>query len=509
MFSGAASAVVDLNATGGGVGTNAYASENIVAGGTIILNVGNILDITNDLGFGIADDDQRFLRYDLPAGVTFSAAIGAGNILITAGAGTGTFTVAEGGSLTDSHVIFALTATANIAVTDEVTFFLPGIVTSNQNAVTITYNQHETGDQAQTPQTNSLATSNAALITFSPALSLVCSANGASDNIDVTTGSVSFDTSNNASPRQTDLGTFQIALAATPLLTLAGVPVTIATILNSAVITATASNGWSAIDSLTTSGGGAATFVLSGADFVTTPAIAAPAGFGVATTFTAGVPAANATPIESSTVTLNVATTANATYSAATTTGACTLGAMTKNGSHDRLTFALTPNGSFKNFVRISNPSSTDGNVYLTVTDDAGVKSMFPLSAVIHKGTALAPGLLKGASTPLLDINEIAAAAVIANAALSTEHKLRVDVDAEFGANGSKLVGVSVPSTVLPTTPSAVINTAVIIGGLNALPAAVSNTLSSATIMESETAVNIQAFAMSKDRNSFFMLQKD
>jgi hypothetical protein len=104
------------------------------------------------------------------------------------------------------------------------------------------------------------------------------------------------------------------------------------------------------------------------------------------------------------------------------------------SGSTDRLDFALTPNGVFRQFVRVTNPSNVGGEVTVTVTNDAGTSVTFDLSAI--NGVA-ANTLAAGASTALININDIFAAAQATNAAFalanSTQNKLRVEVRGEFG----------------------------------------------------------------------------
>ncbi len=150
------------------------------------------------------------------------------------------------------------------------------------------------------------------------------------------------------------------------------------------------------------------------------------------------------TPIEVSNPTVDISVDwTNATYADSSSTGNA-LAAVVKNGSQDRVEFALTPGGAFSNFIRITNPSSTSGSVFLTVTDDAGNSSSIDLGDVAGQSTTLGAG----ASTSLIDINDIAAATTGLDT--SNSGKLRIDINAEFGATGTT-TGVYATSVTVST----------------------------------------------------------
>jgi hypothetical protein len=143
---------------------------------------------------------------------------------------------------------------------------------------------------------------------------------------------------------------------------------------------------------------------------------------------------------------------ANAGYSAVT--GNCPLSPIVKNGSEDRLTVALTPNGAYSGLIRITNPSATAGKVYLTIIDDAGVSTSKTLTQI--GGAPIASDTLAaGASTRLINVNELGVA---------TTGKLRIIANGDFGANAT------------------------------------------AEASASPTAINLQSFSVSKSGDSFSMM---
>ena len=476
MSSAGVNAAVDLNT---GLTPAIFASEIVIAGTMDLGNVGNIFDITNNIGAGMAVGETHYLRYDLSAGVMFAAQVLPAELAVTSGLGAFTVAVSSAGSVNDNFVIFSVTSTAAINAVDEITFSLAatGITVSDQNVVTMTYNSYDDLSDAlgATPPAPSTSSSSAPILTFAPALSTICTPAGifgGVDNIDISQGSLYFD----GGPLDVDtgLGEFEVTLQGTYLDAM-GNPVLVNTIVDPATteMTVTANSSWSAITALTD--GGPADFNLVGGNFVDTSVDLAPYVGGE--DFEAAVPIGNIVPIEPASVFLSVNPGSMAGYDASTVAGTCLLSEIERNGSHDRLTFALTPGGAFRNLVRITNPSPTAGAVFMTVYDDTGAMASFPISAIDDVNGPLASGPINGilnaeASTVLLDIVDIANAAVAANGSLDITAKLRIEVDAEFGNSR------------------------------------IANALDLARVA-GETGVNIQSFSMSKDGNSFFMLQKD
>lgn len=480
MSSAGVNAAVDLNT---GLTPATFASEIVIAGTTDLANTGGIFDITNNIGAGMAIGETHYLRYDLPVGVTFVAQVIPGDLNTVVGPGvTISVAVSSGGSATDNFVIFSATAILAVNAVDEVIFSLAatGITVSDQNVVTMTYNSYDDLSDAlgATPPAPSTSSSSAPILTFAPALSTICTPAGifsGVDDIDISQGSLYFD----GGPLDVDtrLGDFRVAVQPTYLDAI-GNPVLVNTIVDPTTteMTVTANSSWSAITVLTDVPG-AAIFALNGGDFVDTSVDLSTYTGPFGSSFTAAVPAGNTVPIEPASVFLSVNPGSMAGYNASTVAGTCLLSEIERNGSHDRLTFALTPGGTFRNLVRITNPSPTAGAVFMTVYDDTGAMASFPISAINDVNGPLASGPINGilnaeASTVLLDIVDIANAAVAANGSLDITAKLRIEVDAEFGNSR------------------------------------IANALDLARVA-GETSVNIQSFSMSKDGNSFFMLQKD
>jgi hypothetical protein len=114
-----------------------------------------------------------------------------------------------------------------------------------------------------------------------------------------------------------------------------------------------------------------------------------------------------------------------------------TLSVLELNASTDRLTFALTPSGVYPYYVRVTNPDVKTGSVFFTVINDAGVSSTFDIATLPTANLGLTAGkLAAGASTNLIPITDIFAAAQAANASFDVaggSMKLRIEARAQFG----------------------------------------------------------------------------
>jgi hypothetical protein len=84
-----------------------------------------------------------------------------------------------------------------------------------------------------------------------------------------------------------------------------------------------------------------------------------------------------------------------------------------KNSESADLNFLLTPDGVFRNYVRLTNTSTVPGsNLTVTLINDAGDSVSFSLSDVENEnGDSLSDELAAKASTPLININALYAAA--------------------------------------------------------------------------------------------------
>lgn len=110
-----------------------------------------------------------------------------------------------------------------------------------------------------------------------------------------------------------------------------------------------------------------------------------------------------------------------------------TLRALVKNGSSDRSTFLLAPNGAYENFVKVLNPSTVDGNVFVQVWNGDGDEANFELGDIEGVDSTI---LVAGASTGMINVNAIGDAAAVANTDDDFTGQLRMQVNAEFGKTG-------------------------------------------------------------------------
>lgn len=111
-------------------------------------------------------------------------------------------------------------------------------------------------------------------------------------------------------------------------------------------------------------------------------------------------------------------------------------------GSSDRINWGQNPNNKYKQYFRISNPSSIGGGVTVTLVNNAGESTSFPLGDVAGNTTELAAG----ASTDPISIDALVAAAP-APFDLNGG-KVRVIVRGDFGDN-AKLEGSNGGDTIL------------------------------------------------------------
>ena len=126
------------------------------------------------------------------------------------------------------------------------------------------------------------------------------------------------------------------------------------------------------------------------------------------------------------------------------------LASLERNGSRAELNMLLAPDGAFKNFVRITNPSTIDGRVFLELINDEGVSEPFNLNDVAVNGVAQPASIAAGASTRLIPVSAIAEAAGLASVSDNNRNKLRLIVDGEFGETG-ETTGVRLENVTLAT----------------------------------------------------------
>ncbi len=111
---------------------------------------------------------------------------------------------------------------------------------------------------------------------------------------------------------------------------------------------------------------------------------------------------------------------------------------LVKNGSTAQKTFVLNDSDAYSCYVRITNPSGISGSVFITMYNDNGDAVTFDLAQVSTAGEAMTGGKMKaGASTPLIPIADLYAAAQAGSSfeVSGSSKKLRLNIDAEFGSN--------------------------------------------------------------------------
>jgi hypothetical protein len=215
LGSGAAMAEIDLDATtAAGVGTvviatDSLSSTNSTAGtganvGTTfyrVENPTNQLDVTVGAGVGFSAGDQFWVRFDL-TGAAFSTAITAGN-LTADGSGDAMDSIAQGGQVGTSSVIFTTTASNDVDQTDQFDLVTTNYAWDGSSTATISSGVYEKLSDA-TNQTNAIVTANAAMITG--AQGSVVTSTAANVTAQVSTLFTLFDLTGTAAALSADLG---------------------------------------------------------------------------------------------------------------------------------------------------------------------------------------------------------------------------------------------------------------------------------------------------------------
>lgn len=172
----AAQAIVDLDAN---TGAPKYASEISLASATTlaIAPPGNVVNVKQNWGLSAAQ--QRYVRFDLPAGVKWGAALTSAS-LSNATFGAANITLAEGGGTSQSHVVFNVTAPAGgAALTEIYALNVPSVTVTAASTVMLTYSLHETAISAATATpTNAtrLVVTTGELLKFTPAVGITATA---------------------------------------------------------------------------------------------------------------------------------------------------------------------------------------------------------------------------------------------------------------------------------------------------------------------------------------------
>ncbi len=444
LFCGTANAEVDLNAAGTAaepVGTVVIANENEIDSDDGTEVSGTAYDVTGEVGFIIPDGETYYARIDLGGGATFGAVV-ATNF----GLGSGR----ASGGMDESDVILSIpgpqTDDADWTL-DNMSYYL-----KNKDTVSFTYRLYETASTAVAGGDDALSTQSADLITFADATSMA-GASSASSLIDVETSSKRYE--NGTSTTHIMKVNIKNVMETQETIGDSGTDVTLESVVDNIVLTAT--GDFTAVQAITDDDDKVVTAagkVWLDADDECTPTHAAVVdnpdteadesaderndNLGLAVINKAGIEAVvtlTNTDDDDGSTTADVFGDIEDAFLCMQTNGASEIpegtyrgelsmkaadgydaiadvdfegSTLAKNSETADLDFLLTPNGVFRNYVRLTNTSHVAGsNLRVTLINDAGDSVSFDLDEV----DGVSSDLAAGASTPLININDLYAAA--------------------------------------------------------------------------------------------------
>ena len=446
LFYGTANAAVDLDATGDDpVGTVMLANENEIDDDDGTPVSGAAYDVEGEVGFIIPTGETYYARIDLGGGAEFGAAV-ATNFGLSAGRASG--------GMGEDYVILSIPG----AQADDAAWTLDNMTYTlkSKSTVSFTYRLYENPSDAIAAGDTTLSTQTANLITFSDATSMAGAAS-ASSLIDVETTSKRFE--NGTDTTHIMKINIKNVMGTQESIGASGTDVTLERAVDK--ITLTATGDFTAVQAITNADDEVTTAagkVWLDADATCTPSHAAVVddpdtsedetaperndNLGLAKINDAGLEAVvtltNADGQDDDTVD---AVDAEGYFGEITDAYLCmeTNGVteipegkyegelsmdaaddyeaiadvdfdgstLAKNSETTPLNFLLTPDGVFRNFVRLTNTSHVPGsNLSVTLINDAGDSVSFPLS-----DAGVSSDLAAGASTPLININDLYAAA--------------------------------------------------------------------------------------------------
>jgi len=436
MGSVSATVLMDTN-----TGSINFASEATIdaVNGTDLANQGSILDAQVEVGFSIGKGTSKYARFTFN-GPLVGTALDAGDF--TGSNVDASFSISNGGQVGDDYVIVEISIDAGAAAdgqqTDTITFQpvdaagpVGKMEVRSQATATIDYVLYETAVDAVN-ETNPLASASATWFGWTSGLNLSCT-NVVSERIDVTDPTQFLNVG--AGPNSV----FSVNLTHATAYTLDGALVDIEVDYFTAgtVITVTGDMtafGGGGDATLPNDDGSAASMTIAADEQSATIAtIADTVGVGELILPMSGdfeVTADGTTEIPAGSYSLSLVDDGDATFDVGTKDlGTC--GNLQYSGSTDRLDFALTPDGVFRQFVRVTNPSNTSGDVTVTVYNDSGDSTSFNLGDIAGVASST---LGSNASTGMININDVYAAAQAADATFDHNGgKLRVLVRGEFG----------------------------------------------------------------------------
>ncbi len=437
---------------------------NLGTAGAVGGDPAGILDVQVNFGFGANQGDERYIRFDLSSGAKFTTdpiywtePDGGGAVqessLSTSGVG------GDG----NQYYIFNYTSpvqetasTANGKLTNHthITIF-------NTDDVTITYNMYKTPSDALN-KVNSIASGNKTLVQFVYPLQLTVDP-VTTELIDVTTGSKTFvqplTTASNVNGTNTTLiGDLQVST--TPnLYNTNGSPLVITDIVGvGTTLTVTGEGMFAAVGSPPLAGN---VFIDSDGDgtpcntksLTSTTVDDSDAVFTTDTDLTnlcdlcvICMVADGTIPIEKGNFDAYYTPTPGAVVSLSKKDFPSPISTLEKNGTSDQITLLLdtSRDAIYDTYIRVSNPTPTQGAVYFTLINDNGDTVTFNMDQVNDMaGSPLPSVLVTQASTELTPIENIFTAAQTADSTFNvsgTSKMLRLDVEAEFGGGGKGVV---------------------------------------------------------------------
>jgi len=338
--------------------------------------------------------------------------------------------ILTGGAGSSSVVFFTDTGTAGYTAGETFEVFIEGVNVVNQDPVGIQVDFQIADNFGVTD----IRTINDTYIAFEDQFAVSSDVSGAANTtIDVTANSLFFTDGTNAELTEATIGSLVVE-DNTPL------SATSEALEGDAVATdidvsITATNGLAAFDA---EAGGSITFDGEGMTVEGSTALIEGLDYGEdidgSGAFVMNVSAENATQISETDISATVTGTAvSAAYNTDSLDKTVSLASLSRNGSSARLTFALTPGGAYPMYVRLTNPSAIDGPATIQLINDDGDSS--DSLSLTDVGEA-SDDLAAGASTGLINIDDIFAAAEDGGFALGTNNKLRIEVVAEFGTTG-------------------------------------------------------------------------
>lgn len=454
-----------------------FAEEIAVSGGvTLDTENGTSGDFTviQEIGSGIADGAKRFVRVDLDGGEFAGTKLAIS--LSDAGGGTGTLsdnTLLSGGAGED-FAVFEITeddAAGGDSFDDDDPISVivddgsdgNGYSVDSKDGVSLRYRLYETQTAAENPDsstalhdggTNEIIEFDNALVSFIGTAGDDIAPGGvdAVDSIDVVQESKFFDdqegddVSNFGYAGLALEGSSELDAGSDDYLNVDGSEITgIDTIVDTGDLTAVASGNFSSAEELSNDGGStfADDLVNSDGDAefdVTNTNSGSPGGNFVDYVFQYKTNGDDVIP--ETTFDLTVGLGAQSGFELPAEIGPVNMDTFAKNGSSATANLVLTPTdegGAFRNFLRITNPSTIDGAAFVTLINDDGDSVNVGLDEISVDGSTLPAELAAGESTRLIPSDALFDAAQAKDSsfglASGDRNKLRVIVDGEFGSN--------------------------------------------------------------------------